>query len=390
MEPTPATDAIAFPANRPLRIQRHLGVLGVGVGAFLLFRLFALLPGLVETLYATTVGPLIVQPLSLLVGLLPLALVELVLIFYVTWLVVLTGRTAREVARRQRDWRNALAGGGLRMARDAGVMLVGFYALWGFNYARRPLSERLGWPAWNAPEIEALISLAEQSVESTNAAYWALHETEDAGHPTQDPPDLGALDRALETGWQRAAELLDLPGSTSRRYGRVKRLVLTPIVARFGIVGFYFPWTAEATVLWDSPAVTRPASMAHEKAHQRGIGPESEASFLGFVAASLSPSPHARYSATVFAQQQLLASLARADREVYGEVAARRFPGVLRDLADLAEYWRQFQGVGTAIGRMVNDRYLRANRVQGGVLSYGRSVRLLITHASLNDGRLIR
>jgi hypothetical protein len=360
------------------------------VGAFLLFRLFALLPGLVETLYAPTLGPLVVQPLSLLVGLVPIALVEVVLIAYITWLLVMTGRTARDVAGRQRDWRNALAGGGLRVARDAGLMLVAFYALWGFNYARRPLDERLEWPAWSPPEIEELIRLAEQSVEAANAAYWALHESEDAGHPTQHPSDLGALDGALEDGWQRAAEALALPGSTGRRYGKVKRLMLTPVVARFGIAGFYFPWTAEANVLWDSPAVTRPASMAHEKAHQRGIGPESEAGFLGFVAASLSPSPHARYSASVFAQRQLLASLARADREVYRAVAARRFPGVIRDLADLAEYWRQFQGVGTTIGRAVNDRYLRANRVQGGVLSYGRSVRLLITYAGVNDGQLVR
>ena len=142
-------------------------------------------------------------------------------------------------------------------------------------------------------------------------------------------------------------------------------------------------------MLGDSPAVSRSQSMAHEKAHQRGIGPESEASFLGYVAGTLSRHPHARYSALVFAQGQLLRVLARADREAAQEVVSHRFPGIRRDLEDLSEYWRQFQGLGTTIGRAVNDRYLRTNRVRGGVQSYGLSVRLLITFAVQHDGRVI-
>ncbi len=143
-------------------------------------------------------------------------------------------------------------------------------------------------------------------------------------------------------------------------------------------------------MLGDSPAVSRSQSMAHEKAHQRGIGPESEASFLGYVAGTLAPHPHARYSAVVFAQGQLLRVLARADREAAQEVVSHRFPGIQRDLRDLSEYWRRFQGLGTTIGRAVNDRYLRTNRVRAGVQSYGLSVRLLITFAGQHDGTVLR
>ncbi len=225
------------------------------------------------------------------------------------------------------------------------------------------------------------------AVEAANRAYFEIHQSEDAGVPTAMPADVRELDRALEEGWSRAGELLDLPPSTRRRYGPTKRLLLSHLVARFGIAGFYFPWTAEANVLRDTPLVSRSNSMAHEKAHQRGIGPESEASFLGFVAGSLSPHQHARYSAMVFAQGQLLRALARADREAAQEVVAKRFPGIQRDLEDLSEYWEQFQGVGMTIGSAINDRYLRTNRVRAGVRSYGLSVRLLITFAAQYDGR---
>jgi hypothetical protein len=81
--------------------------------------------------------------------------------------------------------------------------------------------------------------------------------------------------------------------------------------------------------------------------------------------------------------------LARADREAAREVVANRFPGVRRDLEDASDYWKQFQGVGTTIGRAVNDRFLRTNRVRAGVESYGLSVRLLITFAAQHDGGVV-
>ncbi len=377
------------PGDWPLHVRSRLIVMGIGIVAFVFFQLLSLAPGLVEVVYATTVGPLIVQPLSRLTGLFPFSIVELCVVAYMVWLGVLSFKTVRAVAGKRRNVSNAVLGGGLRLARDAGVYVALFYFLWGLNYARRPLDERLEWPAWTQPEVEVLRTLAEQSVEAANQAYFEIHGTEDVGNPTAMPKDAGDLDRALEEGWAGAAELLDLPASTRRRYGQTKRLLFSHLIARLGIAGFYFPWTAEANVLRDSPVVSRSQSMAHEKAHQRGIGPESEASFLGYVAGTLAPHAHARYSALVFAQGQLLRVLARADREAAREVVANRFPGIRRDLQDLSEYWEQFQGVGTTIGRAVNDRYLRTNRVRAGVQSYGLSVRLLITFSGQHNGSVI-
>lgn len=379
----------SYPADRRLRVRRDLGVLAAGLAAFVLFRVLFMLPGVVETVYASGIGPLVVRPMSLVSGLVPISLVEVAIVSYAMWVLLAIGRGVLDVRNERRSIRNLTMAAGLRTARDAGVLILLFYVLWGFNYARPPLVERLGWPEWQPPEVGELEALATAAVDAANQAYWDIHHTKDAGEPTPMPADLGELDLALEEGWRRAAELLDLPAALGRRYGRTKRLLLTPIVARLGVGGFYFPWTGEANVLWDSPAVRRPQSMAHEKAHQRGTGPESEASFLGFVAAAHAPHPHARYSAYVFAQGQLLGMLARADRGKFRRVAMRRYPGVQRDLADDAVYWSQFRGVGTSLGRSINDRFLRTNRVRGGLTSYRRSVRLLLTFAKQNGGTLV-
>ncbi len=378
--------ASSYQADRQLRARRDLSVLAVGLATFVLFRVLFMFSGVVETVYASGIGPVLVRPISLVSGLVPISLVEVAIVSYATWVMLAVGRGILDVTKKRRSFRNLAMGEGLRATRDAGVLILLFYVLWGFNYARPPLVERLGWPEWQPLEVSELETLASTAIDAANQAYWDIHHTDDAGEPTPMPADLGELDRALEEGWGRAAELLDLSVAQGRHYGRTKRLLLTPIVARFGVGGFYFPWTAEANVLWDSPAVRRPQSMAHEKAHQRGTGPESEANFLGFVAGALAPHPHARYSAYVFAQGQLLGELARADRETFQKVAKRRYPGVRRDLADATAYWSQYRGIGMSIGRSMNDRFLRSNGVDDGVLSYRRSVQLLLTFAKLNDG----
>ena len=117
------------------------------------------------------------------------------------------------------------------------------------------------------------------------------------------------MEAAVDAGWTEAARTLGLPASVGARHGRVKRPLASPAVARLSIHGVYAPFTAEANVVRDLPPVRLPFSMAHEKAHQRGIAGEAEASFLGFVATALAPDALARYSAAVFAQEQLLSAL---------------------------------------------------------------------------------
>jgi hypothetical protein len=88
----------------------------------------------------------------------------------------------------------------------------------------------------------------------------------------------------------------------------------------------------------------------------------------------------------MYAGSQLLTSLAGADTEAYSRIAGSRLPGTRRDVADLAAWINRFEGVADRVATAVNDRYLRMNRVPGGVANYGRSVRLMIEYSRRNDG----
>ncbi len=379
----------SYARNRPLRIRQSVVALLAGGTVYLLATLLRGAPRLVETLYGSVVGPILVRILATITGLVPFSIAEWVVIGYVVWLLALGGLTIRSLATRQRQVRNALAAGALRAGRDAGVILVLFYATWGLNYARPSLEAQLGWPAWTESSAEELVPLAIELVRETNAHYRELHGSDDAGVATALPMDLAALTADIELGWTRLTEQWPLPITMAWHYGPVKPLLSTPLVGRFGTAGFYFPLTGEANLLRGMPAVTLPRRAGHELAHQRGIGSEAEANFLGYAAAALSPNPYARYSALAFAQMELVNAVRQFDPETARRLAAERVPGFRRDLDSLNAYFAQFRGPTTSVGRAVNDRFLRANRVPGGIQNYDRVLQLLIQFSRQNGGSAI-
>jgi len=331
-------------------------------------------PGLVESLYGGSLGAAVGFALARATGWIPVSVAEVLLAGFV---VAELARLAEGLRRSPRSRR--LARAVVLVARALSVVVALFYVVWGFHYARPTLPERAGWPT---PEVDLAgrVALAEAAVDRVNALYVRLHGTEDAGRPTAAPTDLAALDRALEISWRAIPDRVGLPETAGWDRGPVKPLLISPLLHRLGLSGFYFPFTGEANVNDDVPIVQRARVMSHEKAHQRGVGPEDEANFLGWLAAATADHLHARYAAASFASRQLIRTLPGEERE---RLVARRVAGVQRDVNDLYAYWVAARGPARTLSRRVNYAYLRSNRVAGGVDSYGRSVRLLLAYAAL-------
>jgi hypothetical protein len=365
------------------RARRRLIFLLVGVLAVALAALLSRARGVDEALYGRGPGVWIAYGLSRATGWIPVSLAELVVVAVVARQLVGAGRGLGQIRRDRRSLPRTVAAGGLRLGQDVGILVALFYVTWGFNYARPPLEERWQWPAEvpsAAFDSTAVYTLAAEMVVRTNEAYLALHHTEDAGSPTEWT-DAAGLERRIEGAWQDLARQLDLAEPTPHRYGHIKRPLLSPLMDRLGISGFYFPFTGEANVNGGIPASSVPLAMAHEKAHQRGFAPEDEANFMGYLVCATAHDDLARYSAFLFAQRQLLGALLRIDPRRVEDLLPRRMAGVQRDVDFLRAYWNRFRGPARTFSHKVNDAYLRSNRVEGGIESYGRSVDLLLRYA---------
>ena len=360
--------------------------LAAGIGAWGLSRVFAKFPETTEAVYGRA-GPAIARALSLVTGAVPFSVAEALVFVYVAVRIFQIVRGLVRAVRRRQSWGRTIGAGLLIAARDTGIILTGFYVLWGWNYARPPVEERLHLPpAAEETDVAFVASLSQDFLEQANASYRAIHGNDDAGAPTQLPEHWSEVDEFVEEGWRELAKNPRIHSQFDRnldaRRGPGKRLLAGELLSHLGLSGFYFPFTGEANVNGGVPAVAMPQVLAHEKAHQRGFGPEDEANFLGFLAAASSRDPHAQYSAFVFAHRQLLRVLLSLDRARGEDLMKLRLPGVQRDITDLNLYWRKYEGRASEVSEKLNDAYLKSNRVEGGVASYGKSVELLLRYAA--------
>jgi hypothetical protein len=325
---------------------------------------------IVERLYSRGLYPWIAALLSLVNEWAGFSLAEAgaillppALLFALVWSAV----RARRMGVRWGRWLAGTTGRGIAAA---GWILFAFSLLWGLNYRRVPLSERLGIP--NGGTAEELAATARWL-----AGELARHAppTEHRDRPAGPPYPWEELAAKVEDAY----EALPVAGEGfPRRLGPAKPVHASGILSRLGLSGIFIPFTGEPNVNRLLPHPSLVAAVAHEKAHQRGITHESEASFAAFLALYQSSDPYLRYCGLLEATGSVLGALARTDPEAFAEVA-RAIPATARaDWARSREFWARYRGPAQRVSRRVNDLYLRANRVPGGVQSYGAVVDLLV------------
>jgi len=152
------------------------------------------------------------------------------------------------------------------------------------------------------------------------------------------------------------------------------------------IAGIYVPFTFEATFNADMPHANIPHTMLHELAHFKGFMREDEANFIAYLASREMDSPAFRYSGVMLALIHTGNALFAADRDLYFELSGGLNDGVWRDFDYNRAYWQQFEGRVAEVATAMNDVYLRHNRQEDGVRSYGRMVDLLLADYRVRHG----
>ncbi len=366
--------------------RRVFVVSGVAAGALalLLFQWALGRPEAVEAVYTEGFYPVVVGLLSFVGGLVPFSVAE---VFTGAALLFVVGRRVYRLARIGARSGSpapppaAPRGSGLRgagqlllfAAGSAGALFAAFVFVWGLNYARPRLEPRLELPDREIRESE-LVGLAVRVARETTR----LHRI--AGLPTDRVSENPLSFRRMSLAIDEAFAALDLPGDPGPgRASPVKPAVFSGLMSRMGISGIFVPFTGEPTVNTGPPDVAVAFTAAHEKAHQRAITHEGEASFAAWLALSrYRREPYLNYAASFYASRHLLAAVRHASPENRERAWAALGPGPRRDLDELDAFWAQYRGMVRGAARRVNDSYLRTMRIPDGARSYGTVVRLLI------------
>lgn len=354
------------------------------------FRLGAAWPERVEAAYTGGVYPWVIGAFALVSGAIPFSVAEMLVggaaVFVVgrrVWRLArrfrrreavgdspapeAAGRAGPRGAWRRLGWLAAVAVAG------TGTLYAAFLLVWGLNYGRPRLEHRLGLPTDGIGVAEVARLARRMAAETTRDHRLARLPTD---RVSRNPLDLAALSREIDAAYDE----LGLPGDPAPRAAApVKPAVFSSLMSRMGISGIFVPFTGEPTVNTQPPDVAVAFTAAHEKAHQRAVTHEGEASFAAWLALSRGRRhPYLRYAASFFASRHLLAASRHADAPARERAWAALGPGPRRDLDALNEFWARHRGVVRGAARRVNDSYLRTMRVPDGAESYGTVVRLLV------------
>lgn len=328
-------------------------------------------PGFAEW-YATGPYVLLSRAGNFLTGLLPFSLAELLVVLLpllaLIWIAVQAARAVRSKENRGRT----LADSGLRLLCAVGIVLLLFTTNCGINYSRSTFAQTCGLPVQDS-SLEELETLCSSLKDKLNTLRPQMPEDENG------VMELSSSFSSLSTDTQTAFDTLanEYPLLTSG-YTGPKPVLLSRLMSWCNITGVFFPFTFEANVNTDVPDYSIPSTMCHELSHLRGFMREDEANFIGYLACCRSENTQLQYSGYMLAFIHVNNALYAADAERAGTIYAQLDSGVQRDLSANNAYWKQFEGPAAAISSAVNDAYLKANRQEEGVKSYGRMVDLLL------------
>ncbi len=338
--------------------------------ALLIKWLLSLSPEFTERYYARGFYKLIMQPVSLLTGLIPLSVAELFILVMVIYIPVRLIYLVVKAIRLHR-WSVFFP----FVANIVMIASLWFFVqtmVWNMNYERLSFADNANIEVRDS-SVDELEALCKWLINNTNALRTQVAEDENGVMVVEN--GFKSVVKRSTLGYEEIEKRFAF---LSGKYGPPKPVLLSRLMSHTNIIGIYSCLTGEANVDTDIPDMGWASTTLHEMAHQRGFAREDEANYIAYLACMAHPDVDFKYSGSVMALQYSMNALYGADPDRYFALVNSYSEGYLRDLKHEQAYWKQFQGVTQKVADKMNDTYLKLNGEADGVKSYGRMVDLLL------------
>ena len=319
----------------------------LAVFTFVLTELAARHPAWVEEVYSQGIYPVIATALSAVSNLFPFSLDDL---FYSLLMVFFVFLIPFSIFKKIK-WKTS----GKTVLNILAAVYISFYFLWGFNYYRNDVSQRLKISEQSA-NSEQFLDVLEHLITQLNDTYTEF-----------DTFEKETADSLVEASYRNLAPMLNIPWPAGKR--RAKNITFSRFFAGAGISGYYGPFFNEIHLNKHLLPVEYPFFLAHEKAHQFGVTSEAEASFYAWLACTHSPSKQLKYSANLYVFRHFLYH--GRHLEQLSEITEKPDDRVKADFQKIRDHWIElrYEKIDHAASK-INDAYLKTNKVEKGIEDY--------------------
>lgn len=334
----------------------------------------------VENWYGLKFYPRFSKMLQLASNCMPFSLGDCLYGVLIIWILYRLIRWGHRCLSLPQKWAFLMAG--LNRLLQIGLMgYVLFQLFWGFNYKRSGIAAQLGLtPAKYG--IREITLLTNQLIDSANFYRRKIGLQQ---LPVLTKPQLIGT---AKYAYQTAANEFPFLNHTVQS---VKYSLWTPLGDYIGFSGYFNPFTGEAQIRPDLPGILNPFIVCHEIAHQMGYASESEASFVGYLAAKSSQNPYLQYSMYLdllsysLNEQYLLYAKTNfsAFERVIQQNKDRMDSLVKKDRADIRNFFNARKNVISPISNDLYDQFLKLNEQLAGIDSYNEVIAWLISYQNI-------
>ncbi|TLF42219.1 DUF3810 domain-containing protein [Maribacter aurantiacus] len=265
----------------------------------------------------------------------------------------------------------------LKFLRDVLMVLsiayLTFHLVWGFNYYRRPLSEKLGLT--ETKDYHELLDFTERLIQKTNSIQ--EYVVGDTLEKVNIPYSQNEMFQMSIEGYHELAKEF---GFLGYEHPSVKTSLFSTGLTYMGYAGYLNPFTNEAQVNGILPNFRFPIVTGHEIGHQLGYSAENETNFIGYLVTSKNKDPYFQYAAYAYVMGYCLSDVRRGNRETFDRMFQKLNPGVRANFEEMALFWEQYENPLEPVFKSIFNSFLKANNQEQGIRSYNGVVSLVIAY----------
>jgi hypothetical protein len=338
---------------------------------FLLFQILVLkvisfFPELVERFYSNGLYIVISKISRTLFGKIPFSVGDLIYGFLIVYLLFRLWKT-------KKSWRLNWKENSLTIISYFSVAYFVFHLLWGFNYYRVPLFEKMN--IQREYSDEDLYNFTEKLIVKSNEIQFEI--TKNKNLKVCIPYSQDSIFKMTQNGYANLAK--QYPFFEYKIESRKKSLFSLPLTY-MGFGGYINPFTNEAQVNYKTPIVGLPMTINHEMAHQLGFASESECNFIGFLACIKNDDLYFKYSAYSNALRYCMDNIGMKNEENFNYFKSKINPGIIENYKENDAFWNSYDTFIDKGFHAFYDYFLKINQQKDGIESYSKYVDLLVNY----------
>ena len=339
--------------------------------SFLLLQIIVLkiiqsFPEVVENNYSNGLYPIISNFERIIFGSIPFSIGDILyfvlIILGIKWLFV-----------KRKTWKLDWKSNILAVLSFMSVFYFCFHLLWGLNYYREPLFEKMNIERDYSDDD--LLAFTKKIIAKTNAVHSLITNNENL--KVVVPYSQEQIFEMSLNGYETLSN--QYPFFQYKNPSIKKSLFSLPLTY-MGFGGYLNPFTNEAQVNYLGPMYNFPMTTTHEMAHQMGFASESECNFIGFLASINNKNLYVQYSGYSMALRYCLGNLYAKDEKIYDELLKTVNPGVLKNYQESELFWKQYDTIIDKGFHAFYDQFLKVNQQQDGLDSYSKYVNLMVNY----------